>query len=1234
VFDNAGAAGTVSVNQAWNIGTFDASARTSAMTLTADSNYSVYGDWKFGSGVTQSITGTITFGGRGTQTITSNGKTFGCAIQINCVNGNVQLADAFVCSVDLGLVSGEFNAGSYAVTARGFSSSVTSTRTLKMGSATWTLTGPNAASNVWSLSSTTGLNFYKETADIVLSDTSTSARTFDGGGLSYNKLTIGGTTGISTLTITGNNQFTELASTKTVAHTISLGTTIQTFGKWSVTGTAGNVVTVTGTGISHQIVGSRVQGVDYLAMGSIGFSTTSPGEFYAGANSTGSSATIIKTAAPAARTLYWVGGTGNWNDTARWSTASGGGGGAALPTSVDAVIFNAASNATAYTSTVNATSRCGSLTIAGPASGNVTLAGGGTLIAHDNITLPSTGLTRTYSGSIILSGSTTGKTFTTNGVALTSSLTINGIGCEWSLGSNLGTNGVVNGIGSIFIVNGSFNTANFYCGCSSFESSNSNSRTITLGSSLVSTGLQTAINFTNSTNLSFNAGTSTVRLGTGGGALTLNGGSQTFYNAIFNTSLASNVSNLLTGNNTFNNLTFTCALSGQIGFVDIAENQTINGTLTVTQSSNATARTFIRSNTIGTTRTLTVNAISALQDIDFRDIAITGAAAPVSGTRFGDCKGNSGITFPAAKTVYRRGFGNDSWSDSNTWSDTIGGTGNNVYFPLAQDIAVFSSSYPNNSTTVTINGAWNIGTIDMSARTNTMTLNTSSSLITVYGDWINGTGIILSGSGLMTFAGRNTQTITSVGKSFTQQTTINSPNGSVILQDAYTNSYAGGGSRITLTSGTINGNNYNFTLSGSGAGGGLTLSGTLVKTVVIGSGTWLFAGNGNCWEITTSTNSTVTGTGTIRLTSTGKNFVGGGLDYSGITLDQAGSGTLTITGNNTFANITNSYKTTGATTIALGTTTQRVSRWTAGGEAGRLLTVTGTSAASPGTVILTGNTAANVDYLNISNVRAYPLQDKWYAGTTSTNSGSLGWIFSSDVSDLKNIYYSSANPVEIYYGSTFVSAIYYGDSIVWRTRPPITFVASSTGESSGNEDFATVTVSTPTGVIAGDLMIAVMTGGSDSQTWTGGSGWTEIADQAASPNLRIAYRIASGGGGGHTFTISDGVNKAATIVAYRNATYAQIGSFSTVATSGAAATAPAINVASENSLLLACFGTNNGSAFTTPSGMSSVVVFNSSVNPAVGVFSQQVGSGSTGSKSSDPSGSGNVSGILLALGRA
>ncbi|MEM9930929.1 MAG: hypothetical protein AAF840_13995, partial [Bacteroidota bacterium] len=45
------------------------------------------------------------------------------------------------------------------------------------------------------------------------------------------------------------------------------------------------------------------------------------------------------------RTLYWVGGEGDWYDTAHWSLTSGGAGGECIPTPIDDVIFDAGSPA-------------------------------------------------------------------------------------------------------------------------------------------------------------------------------------------------------------------------------------------------------------------------------------------------------------------------------------------------------------------------------------------------------------------------------------------------------------------------------------------------------------------------------------------------------------------------------------------------------------------------------------------------------------------------------------------------------------------------------------------------------------------------------------------------------------------------------------------------------------------------------------------------------------------------
>jgi hypothetical protein len=965
VFDNTGSVtGTVTIDRAWNIGTFDASARTSAMTINFGTSTAFYKDISLGSGVTTTNPGSIVIlGFNNTTTITSNGRSFTNDVSCNKINGTLTFADAFTTDRIFSHSNGTIDAGSYNITCLQYSNSGASANTLKMGSGTWTITGTFTC---WNMSNT-NVNFYKGTANIVFSNTSTSARTFEGGGYSYNKLTIGGTTGTSTTTISGNNQFTELASTKTVAHTIALAATGQTFGKWSVTGTAGNVVTLTGTGTAHVIAGACTSGIDYLAMGSIGFSASSPGEFYAGANSTGTAgAPVYRTAKPADSTRYWVGGTGNWSSTTKWSTSSGGGSGASIPRSHDDVVFDSASNATAYTATVDFVTggnRCKSLTISGPASGNVTLTGTQQLFIHDDVTLPATGLTRTYTGQITFTGSTSGKTLTTNGVSLASAIVVNGVGCEWTLGSALNI-----GSSSINLINGLFDLDTYNLTASSIVSTSSNSRTIDFGSGTHTFSGSVPLNFGTTeliaANLTITSGTAQINCSSVG-TVTFSGNGKTFYGVSFTGTTTRTLT--ISGANSFTNLSLTQRSSAGLQTAIFTANQTITGTLTLSAGTDATRRHFVRSDTIGTPRTLTCAAVS-LTDVDFRDITIAGAAAPASGTRIGDCKGNSGITFTAAANKYWNLAGNNNWS-ATAWATSSGGSPSVNNFPLAQDTCIFESTSPGTGATITINADYNIGTIDMSARTtNTMTLSASQTFA-IYGNWINGTGTTLTGASTLIFAGRGSQTITSAGKTFPHQIEVSTPGGSVTLQDSFTTSVA---ASFQIRSGTFDANNYSFTLSNTSSSASVLIYPN--TTVAIGSGTWTIAGSSLPWNWVTSPNFTVTGTGTISFTSaSAKTFVGGDRSYTNITLNQGGAGALTISGNNTFKDITNTYKATGATNITLGTTTQRVSQWTAAGEAGRVLTVQGTSASSPGTLVHTGAGDISVDYLTITGVRAYPL---------------------------------------------------------------------------------------------------------------------------------------------------------------------------------------------------------------------------------------------------------------------
>ena len=425
----------------------------------------------------------------------------------------------------------------------------------------------------------------------------------------------------------------------------------------------------------------------------------------------------------------------------------------------------------------------------------------------------------------------------------------------------------------------------------------------------------------------------------------------------------------INGANTFNNLSSAGITSAGLKIISLSANQTITGTLTLSAGTDATMRTFVQSSTLGTTRTLTCAAFSGT-DADFRDITIAGAAAPASGTRLGDAKGNSGVTFGAGVSKYWNLAAGGNWSAVG-WATTSGGTPAINNFPLAQDTAWFESTGLNSGATITMNAAYNIGTINMSGRTtNTMILATGSTSPAIYGNWINGTGTTLSGTGYITFAGRGSQTITSAGGTFTQPFSIDTPGGSVTLQDAFATNRSIGGA-IDVVRGTFDANTYNITLFG--ANSSFASSYSNARTIALGSGLMSIAGTSG-FVATTATNLTVTGTGTISLTSaSAKTFAGGGLSYSGITLNQDGAGQLNITGNNTFGNITNTYNATGATTINFAATSTTVSQFTAAGTAAKLLTLQGTSAAAPATLIYSGGGNVNVEYLTINNVRGYPL---------------------------------------------------------------------------------------------------------------------------------------------------------------------------------------------------------------------------------------------------------------------
>lgn len=592
---------------------------------------------------------------------------------------------------------------------------------------------------------------------------------------------------------------------------------------------------------------------------------------------------------------YWVGGSGTWDtsDKVNWSATSGGTGGASAPIDTDDVFFNGASGAavvslsSGYCRQLNCTGFTGTLSF----GGNVFVTGNVFISPTTTIARASDGM-----GGLYFNQTAGSYSLTTSGKLMPA--------IRFGSGATIAV--TYNLLDAVTVDQ----TATF-SGAGSGVTINFNGYNVTAGRVIVS-------------NVSNATGQITVTSTTADFQTSASPG--VFGNVSFTSGAITTGS--IAGTNTFSNVTFAGrTLTGVSSFL-IYGNQTINGTLTVSVGANTTCRTFLRSSTLGTTRTLTCAAFSGT-DIDFRDITIAGAAAPVSGTRLGDCKGNSGVTFDAAKTVYWNQAGGGNWS-TTSWATTSGGTPAVNNFPLAQDTAVVQSTGLNSGNFITINAPYNIGTIDMSARTsNTMTLATGTTTPAIYGNWINGTGTTLTGTGTLTFAGRGSQTITSAGKTFTQPITINNPGGFVSLQDAFVSNFG-----VTLQAGSFDLSGYNATTPNA------VFSLATSKAVNIGSATWTLTTSGTVWNYSGS-NLTVTGTGTISLTNaSAKTFSGGGISYAGITLNQGGAGALTITGNNTFKTITNTAI---GSVLFTGGTTNEFGSFNLNGALGTLLTLGSTN---------------------------------------------------------------------------------------------------------------------------------------------------------------------------------------------------------------------------------------------------------------------------------------------------
>lgn len=260
----------------------------------------------------------------------------------------------------------------------------------------------------------------------------------------------------------------------------------------------------------------------------------------------------------------------------------------------------------------------------------------------------------------------------------------------------------------------------------------------------------------------------------------------------------------------------------------------------------------------------------------------------------------------------------------------------------------------------------------------------SNSSRTLYGSLtLSPTMTLTAGANATNFRGSTGAfTITSNGKTFDFPLNFDSGAGSYTLADDLAIAAA---RAFTMPSGTLNANGKNVTC------GSFDSSGTTARTLNIGSGTWTVSGSGTAWNCATSTNLTVTGTGTISMTSaSAKTFAGGGKAWP--TLNQGGTGALTITGANTFANITNTVQP--ATITFPASTTTTVSAFGVSGTSGNLVTLNSSSAGTQAT-LSDASGVNSVSFCDIKDINATG-GATWSSFTSNGNVDSgnnVGWDF-------------------------------------------------------------------------------------------------------------------------------------------------------------------------------------------------------------------------------------------------
>ena len=198
-----------------------------------------------------------------------------------------------------------------------------------------------------------------------------------------------------------------------------------------------------------------------------------------------------------------------------------------------------------------------------------------------------------------------------------------------------------------------------------------------------------------------------------------------------------------------------------------------------------------------------------------------------------------------------------------------------------------------------------------------------------------------------------------------------------------------------------------------------------------------------------------------------------------------------------------------------------------------------------------------------------------------------------------------------------------------KARPTVV----GTDEQEITSNTTTLTFNVPVGTQNGDLMVALVAGGGGSGNvgdWANAS-WTWAVELTTSPNLAVAYRVASSEGSTVSFTTTGACKLGGVLRVFREAAWGTAGTVATGSSTSVAASS--ITVPGSNSILLGHFAQASGNVtWTNSSGMTKIAELdNDSAGHSWYIATQDVGAGATGSKTITVNSSNNWQAVLVSI---